>query len=176
MEHAPRDEHPPGVGEEHVGEDATFAVTGLPPRIGEVDVDRVEAGVGEEVADEDVAVAGDDPGVDGALPGEPSGGHLRVAVADLDPEKAAVRGGRGGGGEKQTLAAPHLELDWRTGKTARKELAGIEGRGSEARALPEVGILGENEEVGGKVEFGGGFLRGTPRHGSAAHRGPIARR
>ena len=138
-------------------------------------MDRVETGVGKELPDEDVAIAGDDPGVGSALPGESAGGHLRVAVADLDPQKASVRGDGGGGGEKQSLAAPYLEFDRRAGP-AWKELAGIQRRGPEVGPLPEDRILGEDEEVGGEIEFGGGLLRGTPRHGSAAHRGPVARR
>jgi hypothetical protein len=72
VEYSTPDKHPSGVGKEHVREHAAFAVTGLPPRIGEVDMDRVETGVGKEVPDEDVAVAGDDPGVAGCFAGPPA--------------------------------------------------------------------------------------------------------
>ena len=67
------------MGQEGVGEDPPLAVPGLPPGVGEVDMDPLEAGVREEIAHEHVPVTGDDPGVFRPRAGQSPRRHPGVA-------------------------------------------------------------------------------------------------
>ena len=147
------DQHPAGVDEKSVGQHPSLAMAGLPPGIGEIDMDGRKAGVGEQAAGEVGGIAVDDPGVGGLLGGEFRRAEPRVAAADFNTQEIQVGPRSRGRGEKQPLAAPHLHLD---GRPPRKQAVGIERRGQG----------GQFKQVTGKVERRIGLAGWTAGHGS----------
>ena len=108
---AARDERPLHVGNEGSGEDPPLLVAGLPPGVGEVDVDRAEARRRDEAGEELFGVAGDDADVGQAPLGDPLGRRRGVLPRELDADEVPAEISRRGVLKEETLSGTDLQLD-----------------------------------------------------------------
>src|SRR5262249_16042202 len=111
VQDATRAKHPENEVRELGGEQEALAVPGLPPRVREGDVNRVDAAGGDMVPKHDLRVAAAGFDVREITPRDPGRRVELVLAEDLDAEVAPVRVSRRRGEKKHTLTEADFDLD-----------------------------------------------------------------